>query len=99
MIIIAAKVVVRSECVQQFKDLLPPLIGACRNDEGCIGYEVYESVDSPCGYFFFEKWATQQDFDEQLQTKHVQDFLSAAQPLLTAPAEIKQYSVAGIGPK
>ena len=99
MIIVTAKAAVRSESVPGFEALLKPLIDASRSAEGCISYEVYKNVESGTNWFFFEKWATQLDFEEQMQTKPVLDFLASVQPMLSAPAEMKQYTVAGIGPK
>ena len=66
---------------------LTALVAPTLAEEGCLGYELFESAAAPGTFVTQERWRTQGDLDAHLQTEHVQAALGAAgDALAAAPA-------------
>ncbi len=75
MIIVTAKVQVTEENQEAFRTLVASFENQIRQDEGCISAQVFQDCEEKGTYLFYEKWATQEDWQEHMQTSHVQEFL------------------------
>lgn len=67
---------------------LTTLTEASKGEEGCRGYELFESAAAPGTFVTVEKWRSQEDLDAHLRTPHVGAALAAAGDHLTAPPAI-----------
>jgi quinol monooxygenase YgiN len=65
---------------------LSALVAPTRREEGCLGYELFESAAAPGVFVTQERWRGQDDLDAHLQTEHVAEaFAAAGEALATAP--------------
>ncbi len=53
-VIITAKLFVKEEYKEAFKQRVQPLIEATRKEEGCLRYEFYQDASDPTIFFFYE---------------------------------------------
>ena len=47
-------------------------------EEGCLSYQLFTSTVDPATFVTIEKWRSQTDLDQHMQTQHIQDALSVA---------------------
>lgn len=46
------------------------MVGLTRAEPGCLGYDLYQSVDDPSLMFLYENWTDQSALDEHMNTSH-----------------------------
>lgn len=51
-------------------------IAATRREQGCLGYDIYESATEPGHFVSFESWEARADSDRHMQQAHLQAFLA-----------------------
>ncbi len=73
------------------KQRLLALIAPTRKEQGCINYDLHESLDDKTLFVFYENWTSKAALDAHLQTPHVQAFLGKADELLAEPPDIGLY--------
>lgn len=65
-----------------------PAIEATRQEEGCISYDLYESVSEPTKLAFVEEWDNADRLPGHSKTDHMRSFGRVAMQCFTAPPEI-----------
>ncbi len=65
-----------SESVLQ--DALSALVTPTLAEEGCLGYELSQSIADPTTFITIETWRSQSDLDAHMQTPHIAQALAAA---------------------
>ena len=66
-------------------DGLRSLVSPSRNEEGCLGYELYQSTANPAIFVLVEQWRSQPDHDAHMQTPHMAEALKGAGEHLAEP--------------
>ncbi|MCD2194695.1 antibiotic biosynthesis monooxygenase [Actinomycetospora endophytica] len=67
---------------------LRDLVGATRQEEGCLSYELNRSAADGAVFVTVEQWREQADLDAHLQTPHLQKALEVAGEHLAVPPAI-----------
>jgi quinol monooxygenase YgiN len=70
------------------KQELLALVGPTRTEEGCINYDLHQSLDHNGQFRFYENWTSKELLDRHLQSAHVKRFIAKADQLLSEPPEI-----------
>lgn len=70
------------------RDALSTLVSATREEEGCLSYELFESVAAPGTFFTIESWRAQADLDAHMHTDHIAAAFATAGEHLSAPPAI-----------
>jgi quinol monooxygenase YgiN len=70
MISIIAKFSVNEGKVEQFLELITPLIEASNKEEGCIEYILHQEIENTNEYCLIEKWKDQAAVDFHNNTPH-----------------------------
>ena len=70
------------------KKELSALVGPTRTEEGCINYDLHQSLDQKGHFRFYENWTSKELLDRHLQSAHVKRFIAKADELLAEPPEI-----------
>lgn len=86
---VTAQFFIKSECVEEFKSLASTLIKSTREEEGNVFYQLYQSVEKPNDFLFYEIFKDQQSFDFHAGTPHFQNFVKAIENLTYKETEIK----------
>ena len=88
MYILHVKVVCQPEQREGAERFFKTAILASRNEPGCLHYEWFVSLENPCEFYVFEKWATREDFERHLQGAFVSEFRSRYETLLAQRNEL-----------
>lgn len=67
---------------------LTALTAGSRTEEGCLSYELFESVAAPGTFVTVEEWRDKADLDDHMGTPHVATALGALGDALAAPPVI-----------
>ncbi len=85
---VVARLKAKSGLEDELRGELLALVGKSRLDEGCINYDLHQSLDDRSIFVFYENWQSREHLDRHLATPHLQTFLGKAQELLASPVEI-----------
>lgn len=67
------------------------LISPTRDEEGCMNYDLHQSVEGPTEILFYENWRSKADLDRHLQTEHIKQVLDQLPELSENGVEITLY--------
>jgi quinol monooxygenase YgiN len=70
------------------KQELSALVGPTRAEQGCINYDLHQSLDHEGHFRFYENWTSQELLDRHLQSAHITRFIAKADQLLSEAPEI-----------
>jgi quinol monooxygenase YgiN len=87
--IVIARAEVRPEALEIFKAAAEDCIAATRHEQGCLGYDIHESVTQPGRFVSYESWETRADIDRHMASPHVVAFLETARACVSAPPVIE----------
>lgn len=76
-------------CETQLVDALQALVPLSRQEPGCIRYDLHVDRADTSVLIVYEIWRDQQALDEHASSAHFQRFLKAAEPLLSAPLDVR----------
>ena len=79
----------------QVRQELLSLVSPCRQDEGCLNYDLHQAVDNPALFVFYENWASKAHLDKHLQTPHVQAALAKVGQLVAEAPQITLWEKIG----
>jgi len=75
------------------RDLLLELVGPTRIEQGCINYDLHQSLEHPGEFVFYENWTTEADLDRHAKSAHIQAFRKLAPEILDGPAVITKWAL------
>lgn len=87
--IVIARVEVRPDARELFVAAAGECIAATRHEQGCLAYEIHESVTQPGRFVSYASWETRSDIDRHMRSEHMVAFLEAARACVTAPPVIE----------
>ncbi|CAN7597553.1 antibiotic biosynthesis monooxygenase [Bosea sp. LjRoot90] len=64
-------------------------IAATRREQGCLGYDIYESATEPGQFVSFESWEARVDIDRHMREPHLQSFLAIVGTCVSAAPVIE----------
>jgi quinol monooxygenase YgiN len=64
-------------------------IAATRREQGCLGYDICESLSDPGHFISVESWEKRDDVDRHMQQPHLQAFLAIAGTCFSAAPVIE----------
>ena len=70
------------------KQELLALVRPTRTEEGCINYDLHQSLDHKGQFRFYENWTSKELLERHLESAHVKRFIAKAEKLLAEPPEI-----------
>lgn len=94
MIVVVARVRTDAERRDALLRVTLPSVAASRNDPGCIGYRLYEDLETPNDFVIIEEWESQEALLAHFATPHIATFMREMPPLLTAPPDVQFHTVA-----
>lgn len=73
---------------KELRVILEGFVAPTRTEEGCINYDLHQSITNPCEFVFYENWTSQAALDAHLKTPHIANGSAAAKNLLAEPVKI-----------
>jgi len=83
---IVATVVVKPEYKDDVLKAIKTVVDATRKEPGNIFYDVFEDVNNPLKFVFFEMWKSKAAIDEHNKTVHFNNFVKAVEGKATLEA-------------
>ena len=71
----------------EFREQLLRVVEPSRDEIGCLGIHVFESLREPFVFAIHSEWVDEAAFDLHAQLPHTVRFLRAAEELLTHPVQ------------
>lgn len=85
---VVATIPIKTEAAEQAATALAELAVATRAEEGCLSYDLYESLAVPGTFVTVELWRSQQDLDAHLASPHVEQALTDYAEQMTGPVAV-----------
>lgn len=67
---------------------LMSLVPQTKSEEGCINYDLHQSVDEKTLFMFYENWRSKEDLDKHLEMPYLKSFLEKADKILAEPVDV-----------
>jgi quinol monooxygenase YgiN len=90
---VVARVSVRPDKFEETLEALTQLVAATRAEPGCVSYELLRNIANPHELTFVEEWADAESLESHFATEHFSAVAARAEELLTAPPDIRRYTV------
>ena len=75
------------------RETLMALVAPTRMEEGCIDYDLHQSIDDPALFVFFENWTTAAALDAHARSPHIAHFRSICGENLVEPPVISKWKL------
>ena len=70
------------------RSALIKLIAPTLKEQGCLNYDLHQSLDDPSKFVFYENWVCQEDLTAHLASAHIEELRSKVDELCVVPPEI-----------
>ncbi|WP_175525735.1 putative quinol monooxygenase [Bosea sp. OK403] len=88
-IIVIARAQVLADARATFTAAARDCIIATRREQGCLSYDMHESLTEPGRFMTVEHWETRADVDRHMAAPHLIAFLNVAGACVSAPPVIE----------
>jgi len=95
VIVVIARVRVQPEERELLEELLTTMQQKSREEDGCINYGFFQSIENENEYVAVEEWESQQALDVHFQQPHLAEFSAGLAKTVAAAPTIAFHQVAG----
>lgn len=88
---IIAKLRAKSGMESRVREIFGSLRTPTHKEDGCVYYELHQSLENPREFVFYENWTSAAHLDTHLKTPYVQAAFKIAPEILDAPIEITRW--------
>lgn len=82
MLSVIVKITAKPQKAEEVKKRLSALVVPTRKEEGCIQYDLHQSLEDQNIFFFYEIWESKNHLDLHLNGKHFKEFSKYIEGLL-----------------
>jgi quinol monooxygenase YgiN len=68
---VVAVVTAKPNSIEEVKAELNALVEPTLKEDGCINYDLHQSIEDPALFVFHENWTSEAHLDTHLQTDHI----------------------------
>jgi quinol monooxygenase YgiN len=76
MIKVIAKITIKEDSIDTFKETAVKLVAETRREFGCMSYQLYSDVNIKNEFTFVEEWANPDALQNHMKAKHFQDAMA-----------------------
>ncbi len=76
---IIANITAKDDSIALVKAELEKLIPPTRDEEGCLGYNLFQDNENPAHFMFHESWATRELWQIHMENQHLKEFSAATE--------------------
>lgn len=87
-LIVVALLKVNKDKITALKKELAELQKQTRLEQGCISYDLHQSLDDEAVFMFYETWKSRADLDKHLHSPHFKDWSRKEKDYVSGPAQI-----------
>jgi len=92
---VVARIKAKEGLEERVKQELMNLLAPTRSEEGCINYDLHQSVQDKSLFLFYENWKSEDDLKRHLENQHLKNFLKQVEELLAEPLDVTFWSKIG----
>ncbi|MEO0826449.1 MAG: putative quinol monooxygenase [Cyanobacteria bacterium J06642_9] len=92
-ITVTAQIHVKPGTAVLLKRALTEVAVLTRQEPGCLGYDLHQSVTDPNLFLLYEQWMSQADLDAHLQMPYMQDLNDQSHAVLAEPVRVKIWRI------
>jgi len=89
--VINARIVVKSDKIEQFIPLAKTMIENSNAETGCIVYKLYQEVDNPSSFIFYEVYKDQDAIDFHNSSEYLKTFIAKISELISEDTIVEVY--------
>ena len=89
MIYVIATASVKPEKREDFKRGAATCIAATRKEDGCLLYDLHESITDPTRFVFVEQWTAREALGAHARTPHLKEWRKIVGECAAAPTKIE----------
>ena len=83
-----ARMKAKDGIAENVRQELMSLVPQTWSEEGCINYDLHQSVDEKTLFMFYENWRSKEDLDKHLEMPYLKSFLEKADKILSEPVDV-----------
>jgi quinol monooxygenase YgiN len=96
MIYVIATASVKPEKREDFKQGALTCIDATRKEDGCLLYDLHESITDPTRFVFVEQWTSREALGAHARTAHLKEWRKIVGECAAAPTKIEIITPANV---
>jgi quinol monooxygenase YgiN len=89
MIYVVATASVKPDMRAAFKQGAGACIAATRREEGCLLYDLHESITDPTRFVFVEQWTSREALGAHGRAEHMHEWRKIVKECVSAPTKIE----------
>ena len=89
--IVVARIQVLEDKVNDYLQIIAPLIEATRAEAGNLVYALYQSPEDPAEFLFYEEYSDEDAFKAHGNSAHFKAFAGQVKPLLAKALDIQVF--------
>ncbi|WAC08429.1 MAG: putative quinol monooxygenase [Thermodesulfobacteriota bacterium] len=89
---VVARIKAKEGLEDKVKQELINLLIPTRSEEGCINYDLHQSIQDNSLFLFYENWKTEEDLKRHLENQPLKNFLKQVDELLGEPLDVTLWS-------
>ncbi len=87
-IVLIARLKVKEDKIEEAKKAALAIVADSRAEEGCINYDIHQSIEDETQFFWHETWTCQAALDEHFETSFFKEFFDVVQEVAAEPPQI-----------
>jgi quinol monooxygenase YgiN len=96
MIYVVATASVKPDMRAAFKQGAGACIAATRREEGCLLYDLHESITDPTRFVFVEQWTSREALGAHGRAEHMREWRKIIKECVSAPTKIEIITPANV---
>jgi len=86
---VTARLKVKPGLENRFREEFEPIIALTRAEDGCINYDLHQSVEEPSLFLLHENWVSEAILNQHLQQPYIRALGAKSEEFLVEPPEVK----------
>lgn len=92
---VIARIKAKRGMESRVKDELTKLLEPTREEEGCINFDMHESLDDASQFMFHENWTSEAALRRHFETPHIRNWVALTAELLAEPLDVTTWKRPG----
>ncbi|MEZ5425504.1 MAG: putative quinol monooxygenase [Pyrinomonadaceae bacterium] len=87
-IVLIARLKVKEDKIEETKNAALAIVADSRAEEGCINYDIHQSIEDETVFFWHETWKNKAAIDEHFEMPFFKEFFGVVQEVAAEPPQI-----------
>ena len=87
-IVLIARLKVKEDKIEETKNAALAIVADSRAEEGCINYDIHQSIQDETVFFWHETWKNKAAIDEHFEMPFFKNFFNTVQDFATEEPQI-----------